>query len=63
MPAVSKVQQKVMAIAKNNPNALYKRNKGLLKMSKEELEEYAATKTTKLPKHKNALKSMYKGGK
>jgi len=61
MPAVSKVQQQAMAIAKHNPSALYKRNRGLLKMSKEKLHEFASTKRKDLPKRKNSLLSLVDG--
>lgn len=37
------------AIALHAPEKLYKRNKGLLKMSKSSLHEFAATKRSKLP--------------
>jgi len=49
MPAVSKKQQIAMAIAKHAPGKLYKRNRGLLKMSKEQLSDFARTKRKKLP--------------
>jgi len=50
MPAKSKAQQKAMAIAEHNPKQLYKRNKGLLKMTKTQLSDFASTKTKSLPK-------------
>lgn len=49
MPAVSKKQQKAMAIAEHEPKKLYKRNKKLLKLTKKQLHDFAATKTAKLP--------------
>jgi hypothetical protein len=49
MPAKSKKQQKAMAIAEHHPEKLYKRNKGLKKMSKKQLHDYATTKTKDLP--------------
>lgn len=52
MPAVSKAQQQAMAIAEHEPEKLYKRNKGLKKMGKDKLHEFAATKQKGLPKHK-----------
>ncbi len=61
MPAVSKAQQAMMAIAKHSPGKLFARNKGVLKMSKDEMEKYASTPTKGLPKHKNALRSMVEG--
>lgn len=50
MPAVSQAQQKVMAIAEHAPDKLYKKNRGLLDMSKKQLSEFASTKTSGLPK-------------
>ena len=41
MPAESEKQRIAAAIAKHQPEKLYKRNRGLLKMSKEDLSDYA----------------------
>ena len=41
-----------MAIAEHEPEKLYKRNKGLKKMTKAKLSEFASTKEKKLPKKK-----------
>lgn len=49
MPAKSKAQQKVMAIAEHNPGALYNRNAGLTKMSKTQLHVFASTPRKGLP--------------
>ena len=49
MPSVSKAQRMAMAIAEHHPEELYKRNRGLLKMSKSKLHDFAITKETKLP--------------
>lgn len=58
MPAVSKNQQIAMAIAEHAPQKLYKRNKGLKKMSHQQLHEFASTARTGLPmKVANAFKS------
>ena len=51
MPAKSKAQRQVMAIAEHHPEQLYKRNRGLLQMSAAQLHEFAATKEKKLPAH------------
>ncbi len=53
MPAVSKKQRKAMAIAEHAPESLYKRNKGLAKMDKGTLSEFAATKEKGLPEKKS----------
>ena len=62
MPAKSKAQQSLMAIAKYNPGALYPENRSVLSMSKEELHKYASTKRKGLPKRvkkgKNYLRSL-----
>lgn len=52
MPAVSKSQQRAMAIAKHSPKKLYKRNRSLLKMTGAELREYAETRRKGLPEKK-----------
>ena len=49
MPAKSKAQQIAMAIAEHNPNKLYKRNRGMKKMSHQQLHDYASTKRKGLP--------------
>ena len=49
MPAKSKAQKAVMAIAEHEPSKLYKSNAGLKKMSKKQLHDFASTKG-KLPK-------------
>ena len=50
MPAKSAAQQIAMAIAEHDPSKLYKRNKGLLKMTHGQLHDFAATPRTGLPK-------------
>lgn len=49
MPARSKKQQKLMAIAKNEPEKVYAKNRGVLKMKKSQLKEFAQTKRKGLP--------------
>lgn len=41
-----------MAIAEHHPEELYARNQGLLKMSHEQLHDFAATSEAKLPRKK-----------
>ena len=60
MPATSKAQQIAMAIAEHAPGKLYARNKGMLKMSHEQLHDFAATKRKGLPE-KAKKKSSGKG--
>jgi hypothetical protein len=50
MPATSKAQQQAMAIAEHAPGKLFKRNRGLLRMSHEQLHEFASTPRKGLPK-------------
>jgi len=61
MPAKSVVQRQATAIAKEHPSKLYARNRGLLKMSKSQLGEYASTKEKGLPKRKEPLRPSKKG--
>ena len=60
MPALSKKQRRAMAIAEHEPNKLFKRNKGLKKMSKSQLHDFASTKEKGLPKKKNSGKQFFK---
>lgn len=50
MPAVSKAQRKLFAIAEHHPEKLYARNRGMLKMSHRQLHDFAGTKTQGLPR-------------
>lgn len=60
MPAKSKKQRKLMAIAEHHPSKLYKRNRGVLKMSKKQLSDYATTKEKGLPLKKSKKKRKIK---
>lgn len=55
MPSVSKDQRVAMAIAEHHPDKLYKKNRGLLKMSHSQLHEYASTPESGLPKRKGPM--------
>ena len=55
MPSVSKAEQQATAIAEHSPGKLYKRNRGLLKMTGQQLHDFAATPRTGLPKRKGKL--------
>jgi hypothetical protein len=50
MPAESQAQQIAMAIAEHAPEKLYARNRGLLRMTHEQLHDFAATPRKGLPK-------------
>jgi hypothetical protein len=43
-PSVSRRQQQLMAIAEHDPERVSKKNRGVLKMSKSQLHDYASTK-------------------
>ena len=53
MPAVSKAQREAMAIAEHHPSELNKANRGMLKMSHQQLHDFASTKETHMPQHVN----------
>lgn len=63
MPARSQDQATAMAIAEHAPGKLYARNKGMLKMSKGQLHDYAATPRKGLPKKVSAAEARKKYGK
>jgi len=54
MPAKSKAQRKMMAIAEYSPEKLYARNSAVLKMTQAQLSDFASTKEKKLPKKKTS---------
>lgn len=55
MPATSEKQRIAMAIAEHQPNKLYTKNKGMLKMTHRQLHEFA----TKIKKGKKAKRNKY----
>lgn len=57
-PAISKKQRRAMAIAEHSSEELYKRNKGMAKMSKSQLHDFASTKEKGLA---NKVKKSTKG--
>ena len=62
MPAVSRKQQQMMAIAEHAPEKLYKRNRGVLEMGKKKLHEFASTKRRGLPEKKKRKKMQTSDG-
>jgi len=63
MPAKSKKQRRLMAIAEHHPEKLYSKNKGVAKsMSKSQLHDFAATKEKGLPKKKRTI-GKHRGSK
>jgi hypothetical protein len=61
VPAKSKAQQIVMAIAEHSPEKLYAKNKGLTEMSHKQLHEFAATPREHLPTYAAARKARKSG--
>ncbi len=51
MPAKSEKQREMMAIAEHHPEELYKKNRGVLKMSHKQLHDFAV-KPKKIKKSK-----------
>ena len=51
MPAVSKAQQELFAIAEHHPEELPAKDASLKRLSKTKLREFAATPITGLPEH------------
>lgn len=54
MPSESKAQQALMALAEHHPEQVNAENRGVLKMSKKDLHDFASTPTKNLPKKKSA---------
>lgn len=50
MPALSVKQRRLMAIAEHHPSQVQAKNKGVLKMSHQQLHDFASTKEKNLPK-------------
>ena len=51
MPAKSRAQRILFAVAEHHPEQLYSENKSLANLPKEKLHEFAATKEKGLPQH------------
>lgn len=60
MPARSKAQQRLFAIAEHNPSALYGKNAGLAKLPHQTLHDFAATKRKGLPQRVKKTKGIAK---
>jgi hypothetical protein len=52
LPSESKAQQQATAIAEHNPSKLYKKNRSLLRMTHQQLHDFASTSTKNLPAKK-----------
>ena len=62
MPAVSVKQRELMGLAEHHPSEVYAQNKGVLKMSHEQLHDFAATKEKGLPLVKRKMTKRRKRG-
>lgn len=62
MPAVSTSQRQAAAIAEHEPDKLYARNRGLLKMTHGQLRHFASTSEAGLPEKKKpgGLRGAYR---
>lgn len=60
MPAVSKKQQIAMAIAEHHPEKLNAENKGLKKMTHQQLHDFASTPRSHLPTYAHAREARKK---
>lgn len=58
MPAKSEKQRRLMAIALHEPGKLYRRNRDVAKMDKEDLHDFASTKGKQ---YRKALKRKKRG--
>jgi hypothetical protein len=56
VPARSKAQQELMAIAEHSPSEVSAKNRGVLGMTHTQLRDFAATKRKPLPTHVKAKK-------
>jgi hypothetical protein len=63
MPAVSKAQQRLMAIAEHDPDKVFQKNMGVLKMKKKSLRDFTTIDYKGLPKKapNNALRALMQG--
>ena len=59
MPAKSKKQRRMMAIAEHEPEMLFDKNKGVLKMGKEEMHKFSVTKEKGLPMKKVSAQAKF----
>lgn len=60
MPAVSVAQRKLMGLAEHNPSAVHKKNLGVLKMTRDQLSDFASTTEKGLPKKVKSSKGVKK---
>lgn len=63
MPALSKSQQSLFAIAEHHPEKLHSANRGLLRLSHQQLHDFASTPRKGLPERKSGSGSGGSGKK
>ena len=63
MPATSRAMQQAAAIALHHPEKLKARNRSMLRMTDEQLREYASTSHQGLPKHNLPLAALMRPAK
>ncbi len=63
MSSKSKAEQKMMAIAEHHPEQLYARNRGVLKMSHQQLHDFASGSMKGKPQHVKGAKPLSKVGR
>lgn len=51
MPAQSKAQRQLMGLAEHHPSKVSAKNRGVLKMSKSQLHDFASTKEKGMPQY------------
>ena len=60
MPAVSKAERRLMAIAEHHPEEVNPENRGVLKMTHQQLHDFASTKEKNLPESKHSSSMKYR---
>ena len=51
MPSVSKAERRLIGLAEHHPEKVYAKNRGILKMKKSDMHDFASTKEAGLPKY------------
>lgn len=60
MPSQTEKQRRMMAIAEHEPQKLYKRNRGVLSMTKKQLHEFASSTKSSPPADMEDFECGYK---
>lgn len=59
LPSHSQAQQRLFAIAEHEPGKLFSKNRGLAKLPKKTLHDFASTKRKGLPARKHKMADLY----